>query len=80
MTDAEFAIWLLFMLTFMVLPIKPVFIYLFKKLSGNEQQDTTPCIEEERYNDRHYSQLYRPSDKKYQQIVELSNKAKSISH
>ena len=78
MSDVELAIWLLFILTFIVLPIKPFFRYLFKLLR-NGRQDTTPCVDEEGYHERHYSQLYRPGDKKYNRIVELSNRAKSIN-
>jgi hypothetical protein len=79
MTDAEFAIWVLFMLSFVVLPIKPFFRYLFEIFTGNGQRDTSPCVEEEGDGERHYSQLYRPSDKKYNEIVKLSNNAKSIN-
>jgi hypothetical protein len=77
MSDAELAIWLLFILTFIVLPIKPFFRYLFKTHNG--RRDTTPCIDEEGYHEKHYSQLYRPGDKKYNRIVELSNNAKFIN-
>jgi hypothetical protein len=78
MSDVELAIWLLFILTFIVLPIKPFFRYLFKLLR-NGGQDTTPCVDEEGYHERHYAQLYRPGDKKYNRIVELSNRAKSVN-
>ncbi|HDN27357.1 MAG TPA: hypothetical protein ENG03_09735 [Thioploca sp.] len=79
MTDAEFAFWLLFMLSFVVLPIKPFFRYLFEVFTKNGQRDTSPCVEEEGDSERHYSQLYRPCDKKYPKIVKLSNNAKSIN-
>jgi len=78
MTDAEFFIWLFFMLSFVVLPIKPFFRYLFGLIVGN-QQDTDICVNEEVNDERHYSQLYRPGDKKYQQIVRRSNHAKPIN-
>jgi hypothetical protein len=74
MNEAEFLIWLLFMLGFAILPIKPLFISFREKWQGK----ITPCIDEERYGERHASQLYRPGDKKYNRIVQLSNNAKSI--
>jgi len=79
MSDAELAIWLLFILTFIVLPIKPFFKYLFKLFRHNGRRDTTPCIDEEGYHEKRYSQLYRPGDKKYNKIIKLSNNAKSIN-
>jgi hypothetical protein len=74
MNEAEFLIWLLFMLAFAILPIKPLFRAIWERLQGK----ITPCIDEEAYSERHESQLYRPGDKKYNRIVELSNKAKAI--
>jgi hypothetical protein len=48
-------------------------------MDKEKQQDTLPCLDEEGLHERHYSQLYRPGDRKYHKIVELSNKAKSIN-
>jgi hypothetical protein len=81
MTDAEFIIWLLFMFSFVVLPIKAFFRFLFKSIVGNQQDttDTTVRVKEEgRYEKKHHSQLYRPGDKKYSEIVKRSNNAKPI--
>jgi hypothetical protein len=76
MSEVEFAVWFLFMLIFVIFPIKPFFKYLFKIFRG---KDTTPCTDEENYHEKHYSQLYRPGDKKYKKIVKLSNNARSIN-
>ncbi|MDM8560331.1 hypothetical protein [Candidatus Parabeggiatoa sp. HSG14] len=78
MVNTEFIVWLLFLLFFAIFPIKPI----FKDLLGfgkNEQQDTTPRLNEEDYGEKHYSQLYCPGDKKYKKIVKLSNNAKPIN-
>ena len=79
MNDPEFFIWLLFLLMFAVLPIKAFFKHLYQLLSGIGQFDTMPRTKEEDYQERHYSQLYRPGDKKYKKIVELSDKAKPVN-
>lgn len=76
MNEAGFLIWLLFMLGFAILPIKPLFIAIRERLQGK----ITPCIDEEGYGERHDSQLYRPGDKKYNRIVQLSNNAKAIQN
>ncbi|MDM8564255.1 hypothetical protein QUF74_01225 [Candidatus Halobeggiatoa sp. HSG11] len=73
MDDIEFVAWLMFMLIFAVLPIKPIFKFIFKG------KNTTPCVEEEVFREERYSQLYRPGDKKYDKIVKLSNNAKIIN-
>ncbi|HIE03083.1 MAG TPA: hypothetical protein EYP59_22840 [Thiotrichaceae bacterium] len=74
MNEAEFLIWLLFMLGFAILPIKPLLRAIWERVQGK----ITPCIDEEGYGEKHNSQLYRPGDKKYNRIVELSNNAKAI--
>ncbi len=79
MDDPEFLIWLLFLLMFAILPIKSFFIHLYEVLNKISQFDTTPRTKEEDYQERHYSQLYRPGDKKYDRIVELSDRAKSVN-
>ncbi|MDM8569004.1 hypothetical protein QUF50_05775 [Thiotrichales bacterium HSG1] len=73
MDDIEFVAWLLFMLTFAVLPIKPIFRFIFKN------KDDTLNVAEENYHEERYSQLYRPGDKQYDKIVKLSNDAKIIN-
>ncbi len=79
MTNFEWAQWLLFMLFSALLPIKSVIRYLLKGMGENRKPDTLPCLDEEDFHERHYSQLYRPGDRKYNKIVELANKAKSIN-
>jgi len=79
MDDPEFLLWLLFLLMFAILPIKSFFKHLYNVFSELGQIDTMPCTKEEDYQEKHYSQLYRPGDKKYNKIVELSNKAKSVN-
>jgi len=80
MNDIEFILWLAFILIFALLPIKPLFRYLFKGQGGRKQhEDTKLYVEEEGYHEKHYSQLYRPGDKKYDDIVEQSNNAKPIN-
>lgn len=79
MTDFEWAQWLLFMLFSAVLPLKSIVRYLLTGMAKEKQPDTLPCLDEEGLHERHYSQLYRPGDRKYHKIVELSNKAKSIN-
>jgi hypothetical protein len=76
MIDIDFFFWLLFMLAFAVLPIKQIVKYFFTVLGW---KDTKLYVEEENYHEKHYSQLYRPGDKKYNSIVKLSNNAKSIN-
>jgi len=76
MTEFEFFLWLIFMLTFVVLPIKPLLKYFFRELGG---KDTELHVNEEFYNEKRASQLYRPGDRKYNEIVKRSNKAKSIN-
>ena len=77
MNDPVFFIWLLFLFMFAVLPIKSFFKHLYAILSDLDQSNTRTT--EEDYPERHYSQLYRPGDKKYNKIAKLSNKAKSIN-
>ena len=79
MIDSEWAQWLLFMLFSAILPIKAVIRYLLREISATRQHDTLPCLDEEGFHDRHYAQLYRPGDCKYNKIVELANKAKAIN-
>ena len=74
-TEIDFIMWLLFMLIFAILPIKPIFKIIFKGFG----KDTAPCVEEEKYGEERYSQLYRPGDRKYNKIVKLSNNAKLIN-
>jgi len=74
--DSEFFAWLLFTLFFSLIPLKSLF-NTFLIIIGYPK-DTTPVVEEEGELEHHYSQLYRPGDRKYQQIVELSAKAKPI--
>ncbi len=74
MMEMDFIIWLLFMLTFAILPIKPIFNIIFKRF----RKDTDLWVEEEKYGEKRYSQLYRPGDKKYNKIVRLSDNAKPI--
>ncbi len=53
---------------------------MFKEEAGkNQQKDTKLYVEEENDHEKHYSQLYRPGDKKYDYIVEQSNNAKPIN-
>ncbi|MFK5969627.1 MAG: hypothetical protein QM487_05835 [Candidatus Marithrix sp.] len=75
MIEIDFIIWLLFMFIFAILPIKPIFRIIFKGFS----KGTTLCVEEEKYGEERYSQLYRPGDKKYNKIVKLSDNAKLIN-
>ncbi len=75
MDDIDFILWLMFMLIFAILPIKPILRFIFK----GHDKDTTPCVKEESYSEERYSQLYRPGDKKYSRIVRLSNNAKLIN-
>ncbi len=79
MDNPEFLIWLLFLLMFAILPIKAFFKHLYYILSEIGHLGIMPRTKEEDYQERHYSQLYRPGDKKYKKIVELSDKAKSIN-
>lgn len=76
--ENEFFAWLLFVLFFSLLPLKALF-QLFLILLYTPQKDTMPILEEEGEFERHYAQLYRPGDRKYKQIAELSDKAKSIN-
>ncbi len=76
MTELQFFLWLIFMLTFVVLPIKPLFKYFVRELGG---KDTKLHVDEDFYNERYASQLYRPGDRKYHEMVKRSNKAKSIN-
>jgi len=71
--DNTFWYWLMFLLFFALLPIKP----LFQLLLGNKR-DTSPCVQEENFHEWHYSQLYRPGDKKFEQIIRLESKAKKL--
>ena len=77
MNDPVFLIWLLFLLMFAVLPIKSFFKHLYAIFRDFDQSNTRTT--EEDYPDHHYSQLYRPGDKKYNKIAKLSNNAKSIN-
>jgi hypothetical protein len=79
MTDSELAQWLFFMLLSAVLPIKAIIRFLLRGITENSQPDTWPCLDEEDFHERHYAQLYRPGDCKYDKIVELANKAKAIN-
>jgi hypothetical protein len=42
-------------------------------------KDTELHVNEEFYNEKRASQLYRPGDRKYNEIVKRSDKAKSIN-
>jgi hypothetical protein len=79
MDDPEFLIWLLFLLIFAILPIKPLFEFIFKGFGGIRQPNTYLRTEEDSDQEKCYSQLYRPGDKKYDKIAKLSNNAKSIN-
>ncbi|NJO15885.1 MAG: hypothetical protein HC877_09080 [Thioploca sp.] len=79
MTDFEWVQWLLFMLFSAVLPIRSIIRYVLKGINEGKPQDTFPRLDEEDFYERHYSQLYRPGDRKYNKIIELSNKARSIN-
>ena len=79
MYDFELFAWILFMLLFTVLPLKPLY-YLFLSGLGIEiTKDTTPFLGEDRDEVQHYAQLYRPGDRKYNKIVELCKKAKLVN-
>ena len=79
MTDSGLAQWLLFMLFSAILPLKAIIRFLLQGITKNNQPDTCPCLDEEGFHERHYAQLYRPGDCKYNKIVELANKAKAIN-
>lgn len=79
MNEEEFANWLLFMLIFAVLPIKSVFRAFLNCFRKGKPREIVLCIDEEDYHQRHSSQLYRPGDKKYHKITQLSDNAKSIN-
>jgi hypothetical protein len=79
MTDSGLAQWLLFMLFSAILPLKAIIRFLLQGITKNNQSDTCPCLDEEGFHERHYAQLYRPGDCKYNKIVELANKAKAIN-
>lgn len=77
MIDSEWAQWLLFMLFAAVLPLKAIIQYL---LSGIVSKPNILLrLDEEGFHERHYAQLYRPGDCKYNKIVELADKAKAIN-
>ena len=79
MNEGEFTNWLLFTLIFAVLPIKSAFRAVLKCFGKGKPREIVLCIDEEDYHQRHSSQLYRPGDKKYKKIAQLSDNAKSIS-
>ena len=79
MFDIEFTIWLLFLLGFVILPVKPVFRFCLNRFCGNCTKKIMLRIDEENYGEKRDSQLYRPGDKKYDRIVKLSNSAKSLN-
>lgn len=76
--ENEFFAWLLFVLFFSLIPFKALF-QLFLAAFYTPQKDTMPILEEEGEFEHHYAQLYRPGDRKYKHIAELSDKAKPIN-
>jgi hypothetical protein len=61
----------MFLLFFALLPIKSLFQFLL-----SNKRDI--CVEEENFDERRYSQLYRPGDKRFKQIIKLESKAKKL--
>ncbi len=75
MSGFELFLWIIFTLLFSLIPLKPLF-RLF--LEPFWIKDTTPFLYEAGEHE-HYSQLYRPGDRKYKHIIELCKKAKPIN-
>jgi hypothetical protein len=67
------------MLLFAVIPLKPLYHLFLRGLGIEITKDTTPFLGEDSDSEQHYAQLYRPGDRKYNKIVELCEKAKSVN-
>jgi hypothetical protein len=79
MHDFELFAWIILLLLFTVIPLKPLYHLFLSGLGIEITKDTTPFLGEDRDNEQHYAQLYRPGDRKYNKIVELCEKAKSVN-
>ncbi len=76
MINFEWFLWILFLLFFAVIPIKPLFEIIF---ANDNTRKIIINLEEENNYERHSSQFYRLGDKKYDNILQLSNSAKLIN-
>jgi len=79
MTEFEFFLWIIFIMLFSLVPLKPLGHFLLEQLGLKIPKNTTPFLYEASDYEYHYSQLYRPGDRKYEEINKLCQRAKVIN-